>query len=313
MAGLIGLDWGTSSLRAYWLDAGSDIIETRTRPWGIRHLPQGGFDAALREITSGWPAVPLIACGMVGSRNGWVEVPYLELPTEPAQLGAALHCTRTGDNRELHIVPGLHTGNGPDVMRGEETQLVGALASQPDPQDRCTWILPGTHSKWVSTVNGAVSDFCTMMTGELFAVLRQHSLLGAGIEAGDPDPEAFRRGVLNARNSGVVGAMSRLFSARTLVLDGELPAASVPDYLSGLLLGEELRANLATGRFAHDRPIQLIGDVELCARYRDAAACFDIPLAEPLVDAAAHGLWQLARQAGLINADNATGKEISAC
>ena len=313
MGGLIGLDWGTSSLRAYWFDDAGTVRETRTRPWGIRHLPDGGFDAALDDIGEGWPLLPRLACGMVGSRNGWREAPYLDLPADPGRLGASLQSLRAADGRELHIVPGLRNPRGPDVMRGEETQLAGAVAMAPELSARCTVILPGTHSKWVNVRDGAVVDFCTMMTGELFAVLRQHSILGAGIDEAGDDVGAFHRGVRAARDSGSVGAFSRLFSARALMLDGALPSASVADYLSGLLLGEEFRAILAGGRFAHDLPIQLIGDPALCTRYRAAAASFDIELAEPLVDAAAHGLWQVACRAGLVRNGPATSEENPAC
>ena len=148
--------------------------------------------------------------------------------------------------------------------------------------------------------DGAIVDFSTAMTGELFAVLRRHSILGAGAEEGGPDPDAFARGVVAARDSGSAGGLSRLFSARALMLDGALAPASVPDYLSGLLLGEELRAQLAGGRFRVDAPIQLIGDAALCARYREAAAHFDLAFAEPQVDVAADGLWQLAVAGGLV-------------
>ncbi|MGA0587792.1 2-dehydro-3-deoxygalactonokinase [Dyella sp. KRB-257] len=299
MAGLIGLDWGTSSLRAYRLDAGT-VAEVRARPWGIRQLPEGGFDAALAEVTAGWPALPRLACGMVGSRNGWCEVPYLELPTDAVTLGRALHVFVAGDGRALHLVPGLRNPQGPDVMRGEETQLFGAMARDPALAAHATVVLPGTHSKWASVRDGAIVDFSTAMTGELFALLRRHSILNAGGDEGAPAPDAFARGVLAARDSGAAGGLSRLFSARALMLDGMLAPASVPDYLSGLLLGEELRAQIASGRFRIDAPIQLIGDAALCARYREAAAHFDLSFAQPWVDVVADGLWQLAVAAGLV-------------
>lgn len=299
MAGLIGLDWGTSSLRAYRLDAGT-VAEVRVRPWGIRQLPEGGFDAALAEVTAGWPALPRLACGMVGSRNGWCEVPYLELPTDAVTLGRALHVFVAGDGRALHLVPGLRNPQGPDVMRGEETQLFGAMARDPALAAHATVVLPGTHSKWANVRDGAIVDFSTAMTGELFALLLRHSILNAGGDEGAPAPDAFARGVLAARDSGAAGGLSRLFSARALMLDGMLAPASVPDYLSGLLLGEELRAQIASGRFRIDAPIQLIGDAALCARYREAAAHFDLSFAQPWVDVVADGLWQLAVAAGLV-------------
>lgn len=314
MSGLIALDWGTTSLRAYWLDAAGKIREARTRPWGIRHLPDGGFDAALADIAAAWPQCPRLACGMVGSRNGWLEVPYQDLPAAASQLGGAIRSLRAQDGLDVHIVPGLRNPHGPDVMRGEETQLIGALARQPALAAQSTWILPGTHSKWVSVRDGAVTDFCTLMTGELFALLRQHSILAAGTDDAAADPDAFARGVIAARDSGSAGAFSRLFSARALMLDGALAPASVPEYLSGLLIGEELRASLATHRFSHETSLQLIGDAALCARYRLAATHFDVELAEPLTDAAAYGLWQIACHAGLVRAGSSVeSKEASSC
>lgn len=314
MSGLIGLDWGTSSLRAYWLAQTGEIRETRARPWGVRHLPDGGFDAALTDITAGWPRLPRLACGMVGSRQGWQEVPYMELPADTAQLGSAVHSLRARDGLDVHIVPGLRNPQGPDVMRGEETQLLGALALRPALIPDSSWILPGTHSKWARVRDGAVADFCTLMTGELFALLRQHSILCVGSGDAAVDPEAFARGVIAARDSGSAGAFSRLLSARALMLDGVLVQDSVPEYLSGLLIGEELRSSLASNRFRQDTPIQLIGDAALCARYRLAASHFGLDLAEPLVDAAAHGLWRIACDISLVSASSSTAlKETSSC
>jgi len=284
MSGLLGLDWGTSSLRAYWLDGKGAICETRTRPWGVRQLPDGGFDAALADITHGWPSLPRLACGMVGSRNGWLEAPYLKLPADTAQLAATLVSVRAADGAEVHIVPGLREPRGPDVMRGEETQLVGALALRPTLARQSTWLLPGTHCKWVNVSDGGVTDFCTLMTGELYTLLLQHSILGAVIGDAVADEAAFARGVIAARDSGAAGAFSRLFSARALMLDGALAASSVPDY----------------------GPVQVIGDAALCTRYRTAAHHFGISVVEPLADAAAHGLWQIACSRGLVGSGSTT-------
>ena len=314
MSGLIGLDWGTTSLRAYWLDAGGDIRQTRTRPWGVRQLPEGGFDAALTDITRDWPTLPRLACGMVGSRQGWLEVPYVDLPADVTALQDGMRCVRANDGMDVHLVPGLRNPQGPDVMRGEETQLFGALAMQPALAARSNWILPGTHSKWASVCDGAVVDFSTLMTGELFALLRQHSILGIGTGDAIADDDAFVRGVIAARDSGATGGLSRLFSARALVLDGAMTTATVPESLSGLLIGEEFRSRLASAHFQPDAPLRLIGDDALCARYRLAASYFDIELTDSVTDAAAYGLWQIASQIGLIHATSArTTKETPSC
>jgi 2-dehydro-3-deoxygalactonokinase len=310
MNGLIGLDWGTSSLRAYRLGGTGCIEETRHRAWGLRQLPDGGFDAALSAITEGWPTLPRLACGMVGSRGGWHEMPYLDLPAGATQIGHALGRLSAADGMDVHLVPGLRDPRGPDVMRGEETQLVGALALRPALAGASSWILPGTHSKWVTVRNGTITGFRTLMTGELFALLQRHSILGTGAPLATASPEAFIRGVVAARDSGAAGALSRLFSARTLMLDGTLAPEAVSDYLSGLLVGEEFRAAMADGLARRGTPLQLIGDAALCERYRRAATHFDIELDPPLEDAAAHGLWQLARHAGLVHR---ASKETSSC
>lgn len=298
---LIGLDWGSSSLRAYLLDEQGGILETRTRGWGIRRLPPGGFDAALDDVLAGWPALPLLAAGMVGSRDGWREVPYVDLPAGLDAVARALSHVDSAGGRRVHLIPGLRHIATADVMRGEETEIFGALALQPVLAARSALLLPGTHSKWVSVRNGRVLDFTTSMTGELYAAVRHHTILGAGLGADDPpvDHEAFLRGVVAARDSGAAGALSRLFSARALVLAGRLAQLAVPDYLSGLLIGEELRAALAAGRIDRATPLQLIGNAPLCRRYAAAASCFELGMALPPPGAAALGLWQIARSAGL--------------
>jgi 2-dehydro-3-deoxygalactonokinase len=306
MARLIGLDWGTSQLRAYLMGDGGRLLDSRSRPWGIRQLPNGGFDAALAEISAGWPAAPLIAAGMVGSRSGWREVPYVNLPGGRQELAASLVSVTRNDGADLNIVPGLRHAGIADVMRGEETQIVGAIELRSALADDAVLVLPGTHSKWATLDAGRVADFTTYMTGELFALLRSHSILGEGaVEQPLPPQEehvAFLNGVRAARESGAAGGLSHLFSTRALMLDGRLPAAAVPDYLSGLLIGEELRAALAAGRIGAGASLHLVGDAVLCARYRQAAAAFDLDATEPIDGAAARGLWCIADAARLIAA-----------
>ncbi|MGH8147914.1 MAG: 2-dehydro-3-deoxygalactonokinase [Rhodanobacteraceae bacterium] len=300
MGGLIGLDWGTSALRAYKLDAAGRVEETRSRPWGIRRLPEGGFTAALAEVTRGWPTdLPRLACGMAGSRGGWCEVPYVDLPADSSSVASHLGRVQTDHGDELHLVPGLRDPRGPDMLRGEETQLIGALSLKPELAADSTWILPGTHSKWMLVRNQSMVGFHTYMTGELFALLREHSIMGAGHGPVAQDTKSFAHGVTTVHDGGSAGAFSRLFSARALMLDGALQRDAVFDYLSGLLIGEEFRAALADHLVAAGATVQLIGEPGLCDRYRRAAALFEIDAAPPLQDAAAHGLWDLAVQAHL--------------
>jgi 2-dehydro-3-deoxygalactonokinase len=306
-ARLIALDWGTSSLRAYRLGAGGAVLESRQRPWGILHLPEpapAGFEAALRGIAGDWidaaPGAPLLACGMVGSAQGWAKVPYVDTPADAVDLSARLQRIQRPDAAPLQVVPGVRCpGERPDVMRGEETQVVGALASMPALAAGSQLLLPGTHSKWVEACDGRITGFRTCMTGELYAVLKEHSILGrpareAATAAAD-DEGAFDGGVQAAR--GREPLATQLFAVRTLVLEGRLAAAHSLDYLSGLLIGDELRA--MSGAIQRDAPLALVGEPALCARYRCALAAFgraDVPVVD---GAAPAGLWALARSAGL--------------
>jgi len=296
-ASLVALDWGSSSLRAYLLGEGGRILDRRAEPWGILQLPDRDFRGAFDRITADWSresdSLPAIASGMIGSAQGWVEAPYVDLPAGAEQLARRLAPVPA---TPLHIVPGLaQRGDSPDVMRGEETQIVGALMTKPELVDGVV-VLPGTHSKWVHLAEGRVRTFTTYMTGELFAVLRTHSILGrlAPAEAEDSGPAsaAFARGVSAAqRSAGGLGPL--LFSARASVLVGDLPAKSSLEYLSGLLIGDELRAGLAAG----GRPAALVGDAALCARYVAALEQLGISGVPVVPDAAPVGLWAIAQHA----------------
>lgn len=297
---LIGLDWGSTHLRAYRYDGEGKVLEKRALPYGIRHLPDGGFPAAFAQAVEGWPEVPVLACGMVGSRNGWLEVPYLDTPTSVDRLAGALTELQV-EQRTLHLVPGLRDPSRPDVMRGEETQVVGVLAQSPEVARRGCLLLPGTHSKWVSLRDGEVSGFATVMTGELFALLTTHSILGAALPTAVDDEQAFRRGVETARDSAAAGALSIVFSARTLMLDGTLAPTSVPDYLSGLLIGDELRIAIAAGWTDGESVVHMVGEGALCDRYLKAAALFGLSLQSAADATTSQGLWRIADAAGLIS------------
>lgn len=301
---LLGLDWGSTRLRAYRFDRDGRVAETRALPWGSRQLPDGGFAEAFARAVDGWPQAPVLACGMVGSRGGWREAPYLDTPCPLDRLAGALTPVDAPGGRRLHVVPGLRDPTGPDVMRGEETQVAGVIARSPAGTGEARLLLPGTHSKWVRVRDGAVVGFHTVMTGELFAVLRAHSILGAGLPEGPGDADAFTRGVAAACESGAAGGVSRLFSARALMLEGTLPPGSVADFLSGLLIGDELRMALAAGWAAPGAPVQVIGEDALCARYLQAAAAFGLAVSAAAGPATAHGLWQVASAAGLLDGDS---------
>lgn len=296
MQAAIGIDWGTTSLRATLFAVDGNVCEERARPWGIRQLPPGGFESALAGICEGWPACPIIASGMVGSRQGWHEAPYLDVPAGADSLAARVTTFRTGEGRNVSIVPGVRDASGPDVMRGEETEIIGALALRPGLAADSLIVLPGTHSKWVTVRGGQITGFATMMTGELYALLTQHSILGAMIPAGEAaaiDWPTFDQGVRAAQASGDAGALTRIFSARALALESRLAPAAVPAYISGLLIGDEWRAMLASGWLSAGASPTLIGDARHCTLYQRAALAFGLTAPDALSGTAARGAWQI--------------------
>ena len=297
---LIAIDWGTSSARAYALDANGALISERSAPLGIQRIADGNFADALATLCDGAipDGTPLLASGMIGSRQGWIEAPYCACPAGFAAIAAGLaHVAGTN----LRIVPGLichDDADTPDVMRGEETQIFGALA-EGDSAPRVI-VLPGTHSKWAIIRDARVATFATFMTGELYAVLRQHSILGR-LATDNADEAALTRGVRASLRDDA--ALSHdLFSARTLALTGALASEGVADYLSGLLLGAEIGAGRRWLQRQHlsAAPVTLIGDAMLCARYQQALEVAGVAATLGPADAAALGLWKIAVHAGIL-------------
>ncbi|AMB87695.1 2-dehydro-3-deoxygalactonokinase [Pseudomonas agarici] len=321
-AQLIALDWGTTSLRAYKLGPHGLVLEQRMLACGIMQLPKvprlvagqwcdDGFELAFDQACGDWldtcAQLPVIACGMVGSAQGWREAVYRETPASLGGLSSSLQRVGTLRGIDLHIVPGvIQRSRLPNVMRGEETQVLGALDVLGD-DSRVLIGLPGSHSKWVQVIAGNLVHFDTFMTGELFAALSEHTILGRTQQRNAPfDARAFDLGVQVALSTeGEVGPLSTLFSARTLGLTGELSAAEQPNYLSGLLIGHELAALRTLLRQRHagsELPaILLIGNPQLCIRYRralEACGFASVSLAEQATE---RGLWQLALAAGLLD------------
>ena len=326
-AQLIALDWGTTSLRAYKLAADGVVLEQRALSSGIMQLPKtpriingrecaDGFELAFDEACGDWldaqPDLPVIACGMVGSAQGWREAAYCETPANVAYFGNSLQTVISIRGTVVHIVPGvIQRSRLPNVMRGEETQVLGVLQNLPVEAGADLLIgLPGSHSKWVDVVDGCITRFDTFMTGEVFAVLSEHSILGRTQQVSATfDAQAFDRGVQIAQSAdGELGVLSTLFSARTLGLTGELSPTAQADYLSGLMIGHELAALASAQRRRRNNPnlpsIILIGNAQLCARYRralDACGFTKVTLAEQATE---RGLWQLAVAAGLIDSSS---------
>ena len=310
---LIGLDWGTSSCRAYLLggppqDQGAVLAEA-ARPAALLSL--GGDPAAFNEVFEGvcgewldaWPDLPVIACGMVGSRQGWVEAPYRELPADLAAPG--LPCARVRARRgvTVNVIPGLADLRGRrGLMRGEETQLLPA-GLDGGPEEKVV-VLPGTHSKWARLHGTVVRGFATYLTGELFALLTRHSVLASLIRpAPEPSWQAFDLGVDAAvEAAGGPGLLGVLFSARALPMTGAMAESDVADYLSGMIIGAELAGARASGDQEPGGELRVIGDSALAARYGRAALRLGWRRVRATEQAAARGLWLTAHATGLLRA-----------
>jgi 2-dehydro-3-deoxygalactonokinase len=300
-AALIGIDWGTTSFRAYRIGPTGDVLEIHTAPAGILSVQGGDFEAVLEREIGAWLAaepVPVIASGMITSRQGWLEVPYCACPAGSTEIAGALmaHPTR----HALHFVPGLSqigADGVPDVIRGEETQVLGEVGDRPG---RHLLVLPGTHSKWALAEDGVITWFATFMTGELYGVLKQHSILGRLMQGEADDYAAFERGLAFA-HSGQGGLLKRLFSARTLGLFDVLPETAIESYLSGLLIGSEIEEALGCLELAPGAEIGVIGASQLARRYSAALVARNLRVRPAADDASARGQFLIARAAGLIS------------
>ena len=289
---MIGIDWGTTSFRAFRLRPDGSIAARRAAPRGILAVETGRFEEELLRQVGDWIADGeghVLMSGMIGSRQGWVEAPYVECPAGVGEIAARL--ARIGcDGADLRIVPGLtciDAGGTPEVMRGEETQIIGALSDAGGgPALAC---LPGSHSKWAEVTGGRIIRFATYLSGEAFAALRGHTILGKLMREAPTDLAAFDRGVARAGEAGHL--LHHLFGVRTLGLFGELAEGASSSYLSGLLIGHEVRAALpAAGAAVH-----LIGATALCELYARALAACGARAIQYGEDAAAAGLARLGR------------------
>lgn len=260
---MIGVDWGTTSLRAWRLGADGAVLDSVDRQGGgILSVPEGGFAEAFRDAVGPWLDAgerDVLICGMAGSRQGWLEAPYLPCPAGAAEIAAAV-VPVPFEGARVRMVPGLTARDAdgvPEVMRGEETKLVGLVSGGMTDGLVC---MPGTHSKWATLRGGRVEGFATHMTGDVFAAVSEHTILGRTIDLeAPPDWAAFDHGAVRARRAG--GLLHHLFGTRALhLLDGMTPAEGA-SYLSGLLIGHEVAA--AGG----DGPVEVVGSGALVERY----------------------------------------------
>lgn len=302
-AALIGVDWGSSNARAFLYAPDGQLLEQRHAAIGVARYPGEQGVEAMHDWLEDWlehePACPLLLCGMVGSKSGWYETPYLPAPAGVDELaGALLRFEHQG--RAVAIVPGVshaRPGDGfRDVMRGEETQIAGLA-------DACTgspeWVLtPGTHNKWIRLAGERIAALSTFMTGEMFALLRDHSLIAPVVAGGEWDKVRFLGGVETAVQQP--DWLHQLFGVRARGVQNVMPPAALGQWLSGLLIGYELQTALAAWQGHKPACCALIASPDLLRRYRTALEYFGIDSAAVDGDAAArHGLWRIARQAGL--------------
>lgn len=307
--GLVALDWGTSGRRVWLLGADGRILDTRRSEHGLLATTEGidiadpharaaAYETAFLDACGDWlrsyPGVPALACGMVGSAQGWVDTGYR---TVPAALDFSALVPVEHRDGVLHLVPGLRVPSGEtpgDVIRGEETQLAGILGVLDDPGKPFTVVLPGTHSKWVRVDGATVTGFATAMSGELYGLLTAHGILARTATEPVRDDAAFARGLAAGRRSR--GLATELFGTRPLVLDGALEPASVPDYLSGVLIADEVSSLLP----GSDTEVVLCGTTDLCRRYALALEGRGVQATVLTEEVTAQGLWRIATAAGLV-------------
>jgi 2-dehydro-3-deoxygalactonokinase len=291
---MIGVDWGTTSFRAFRVGRDGAIRDRRASPRGIMNVPDGRFGDTLRDEIGPWLALgedKVLLSGMIGSRQGWKETPYLPCPAGPAELAAAL-ADIGFDWAKVKLVPGLSgldESGVAEVMRGEEAQVMGVPALLRDGGLAC---LPGTHSKWVRVEGGRITRFTTHMTGEAFAALRGHTILGRMMRDGPAGGAPFDAGIARSAEPG--GLLHHLFGVRALVLADRLQETESPAYLSGILIGHEVRAALEQSPGAI---VQVIGAADLTALYARAIAACGGYAERHDGEAAARGLALIAQHA----------------
>ena len=300
MSSLIGIDWGTTTFRAYLYDQSSSHVDRISSAAGIMQEKKTDFEDVLYGQIGTWleryPKIPIIASGMITSKQGWVETPYLPCPASLEDLGKTVTTFRLRDGRDMHFVAGISQQHpSPNIMRGEETQMAGLASSEPT-----LVVLPGTHSKWIWMTDERIAHFTTFLTGELFSALTEHTILGRLI-TDKKDPASFRLGVEEGYDSGESngGILSLLFGARAKPILELMQPEAVYDYLSGLLLGTEVKEAAELGIEDGIHPV-VCGSSTLVTRYQEALQICGFKVSVSEQDSASQGLYRIADKAGLI-------------
>lgn len=295
MSNLIAIDWGTSAFRAYLLDGRGNIVQKVFSPRGILTVENGTFaqvlDTQLKEFPRLSRNTPIIAAGMITSKNGWCETPYLTCPVDSKDLGENLIPFETEEYGTIWFVPGVNQlVPEPDIMRGEESQLAG-IRSEED----VVAVMPGTHSKWVKVSDQAIRRFKTYMTGEFYSLVIKHSILKPASEALWSE-EAFRKGVLYGFSMADKGngLLSGIFQVRVEVILGRQPEKNTSSYVSGLLVGYEIADAVRSGFHTAEKKL-IIGDGYLSTLYQLALSECGIGSEIAVEDLSAHGLYRIAK------------------
>ncbi|HKG72775.1 MAG TPA: 2-dehydro-3-deoxygalactonokinase [Aestuariivirgaceae bacterium] len=268
---VIAVDWGTTRFRAYLVGIDGSLLATVSSDEGISSAGASDFSKILAARCGEWleafPRVPVLMGGMIGSRNGWKEVPYVACPASMAEIKAGIQQVSISPARAAGIVPGLiwHAEGVADVIRGEETKIVGTgLVSG-------VAVLPGTHCKWARIAKGQVTEFRTYMTGEFYGLLRDNSVLR--LLGKEPEESSgFSRGLAATARAG--GLLHQAFEARTSVLDAKMEGGEVGPFLSGLLIGHEVRS--ALGPAGRPQRVTLVADTVLAQNYAEALKREDV-------------------------------------
>lgn len=288
---MIAVDWGTSNFRAFRLDREGAILERRSFPTGILRVQDGRFAETLVGHLGDWISAGdrrILLCGMVGSREGWAEAEYVRCPVGAGDIAGRVKVIPF-EGAQVGIIPGVmgsDVSGFPEVMRGEETETMGI---REEGREAALVCLPGTHSKWVQMRKGVICNFSTCMTGDVFAALQQHTILARNVRLDAPYAHAaYLRGVDRSKDPG--GLLHHMFSVRTLSLTGDLEQEDAASYLSGLLIGHEVRTMISPEEHVH-----LVGAIPLCKLYAQAIGACGGSFTLEDEDAAARGLAAIGR------------------
>ena len=296
---VIVVDWGTTSLRCMLIAGEGKILAETGSEGGIQFIKNKRFESELMAAIGGWleenGPIPVLALGMITSKSGWVEVPYVPCPATAESLANGMIRASLSNGSDLFFLSGITDKTRfpfPDVMRGEETQILGFGL-----EEELTIVLPGTHSKWARVGGGEISKFQTFVTGEVFALFAQHSFIAkaAGQDSRDDNWDAMLHGARIAKAAAVHDAafLTQLMSIRTGMLAGELTADQMLSYLSGLIIGSEFRQAMEAGWFKPGDTIGIIGNDGLNDRYRRVSEIFELHIKDGGAQAAVVGALQI--------------------